>query len=268
MRLATLGMYDFGRVAPANDVLWTWLAERLGEAGLAEVPDHLDRSRPASEIIRDTALLLGQTCGYPLMTSLRDQVQIVATPSYDLPGCEGSFYRSFLLVADHAPLRRIEDLRGKIAAVNGLDSNSGMNVLRGIVAPHATSGQYFGDVMITGGHLSSIAAIASGFADVAAIDCVTYGLATRHAPDVLAGTRILAWTETTPGLPLVTGPHTTQREIAALRNVLLAAVTAPELAETRDTLALAGLEILDSDEYGRILDVERRAAALGYPVLA
>ena len=37
-------------------------------------------------------LLLSQTCGYPLMTELRDRVTLLATPRYLFEGCAGSDY--------------------------------------------------------------------------------------------------------------------------------------------------------------------------------
>lgn len=268
MRAASLGMYDAPWLAQANDALWAWLAARLRTVGVAEVPGTLDRTRPAPEVVRDPRLLLGQTCGYPLMTALHGTVRLVATPCYDLPGCEGALYRSAIVVAEDDPAQSLAELRGSVAAVNGPDSNSGMNVLRHAVAPLAVDGRFFADMRLTGAHLDSLAAVASGAARVAAIDCVTLGLAARHAPGRVAGTRILGWSVATPGLPLVTSVTTGDEDLARLRAGLDSALSAPELAGMRATLGLVGFDVLGLEDYAPILDIEREAAAQGYPTLA
>jgi len=50
-----------------------------------------------------------------------------------------------------------------------------MNVLRREVAPLARERRFFSEAFMSGRHLDSIALIAAGKADVAAIDCVTFG---------------------------------------------------------------------------------------------
>lgn len=261
-------MYDFPWLARANDALWAGIARHLRAAGLERVPDHLDRTRPREAVLRDPDLLLGHTCGYPLMTALRGVVRPVATPRYALPGCEGAWHRSLVVVREDAPYERLDQLRGSRAALNGFDSNTGMNLLRAAVAPLAGGRPFFADLLVTGFHLESLAAVRSGRADVAAIDCVTHGLAARHRPDLVAGTRVLAWTEATPSLPLVTRAAAPEAEVAALRSALDAAAADPDLAEARAALALEGFEVLPLAAYGRILELERAAAEAGYPTLA
>jgi ABC-type phosphate/phosphonate transport system substrate-binding protein len=261
-------MYDFPWLARANDALWAGVARHLRAAGLERVPDHLDRTRPREAVLRDPDLLLGHTCGYPLMTALDGVVRPVATPRYALPGCDGAWHRSLVVVREDAPYERLDQLRGRRAALNGFDSNTGMNLLRAAVAPLAGGRPFFGDLLVTGAHLESLAAVRSGRADVAAIDCVTHGLAARHRPDLVAGTRVLAWTEATPSLPLVTRAAAPEAHVAALRSALDAAAADPDLAEARAALALEGFEVLPLSAYGRVLELERAAAEAGYPTLA
>jgi ABC-type phosphate/phosphonate transport system substrate-binding protein len=129
-RVASLGMYDSFWLAPANDALWRAIAAQLRRAGMTDVPAALDRDRPLNTTLRDPDVLLGHTCGYPLMTSLRGRVRVVATPCFDLSGCEGAWHRSLIVVAAGSAARSLEDLRGGVAAINGPDSNTGMNLLR------------------------------------------------------------------------------------------------------------------------------------------
>jgi len=267
-RVASLGMYDFPWLEAANDVLWAALAGRLRARGLAGAPERLDRRRGLREVWADPGLLLAHTCGYPLVTELAGKVAYVATPRHLARGCEGAEHRSLVVVAEASPARGLGDLRGARAAVNGLDSNSGMNLLRALAAPLAREGRFFGEVLVTGAHLASLAAVADGRADVAAVDCVTHALAARHRPGLLAGTRVLAETAATPALPLVTRRDAPPGELAALRGALAEVAADPALAAARAELLLEGFEVLPEGAYGRVATLEREAAEAGYPRLA
>ena len=265
--LASLGMYDMPWLAASNQAIWAWLRDRLRAAGIPDVPESLDRTMPLRDVWRSQNLLLAQTCGYPLLT-LGDSVQVVATPNYDLRGCEGPLYRSLLVVAERVAAEAVGELRGLRAAVNDWDSNSGMNAFRAAVAPHAGSGVFFSEVLTTGGHMQSLAALREGRADVAAIDCVSHGLTARHRPELLRGTRVIGETAAFPGLPLITAAGTTEDTMAALRLALRALVASPDMAWHRAALGLTGFAVLPREAYATIGALEHAAAALGYPRLA
>jgi ABC-type phosphate/phosphonate transport system substrate-binding protein len=263
-RAASLGMYDFPWLQATTDALWADVRPALLAAGVAGVPDRLDRSRSLRAIWRDPTLLLAQTCGYPLLTELADAVQMVATPVYDFPGCDGVLHRSFVVVRADDPADSLEALRGRRCAINGRDSNTGMNLLRASVAPLAEGRPFFSGVVETGAHLDSLRAVREGRADLAAIDCVTYGLAARHQPALLQDTCILTETPATPCLPFVTSAATSAAEVAALRSALGAAVGRPTAA----ALGWAGMTILDLAAYAPVIALEREAEAAGYGLLA
>ena len=63
-----------------------------------------------------------------------------------------------------------------------------MSALRALIAPHAASGRFFAEVRVSGAHSASLAMVARGEADVAAIDCVVHALLARHRPGALHGT--------------------------------------------------------------------------------
>jgi ABC-type phosphate/phosphonate transport system substrate-binding protein len=169
--------------------------------------------------------------------------------------------------ADH-PATGIADLRGAHCAVNGLESQSGYNALRALIAPYARDGRFFGKVTVTGAHAESIARVASGEIDVAAVDCVTHALLARHRPAALAGTRVLCRTASAPGLPYVTGGAADDDRVRRLREGLRAALEDPELADARETLMLAGIAELPLSAYGRIVEMENEAIAAGYARIA
>jgi ABC-type phosphate/phosphonate transport system substrate-binding protein len=268
-RLVSLAMYVAPPpVAQATDALWAFLAHYLTDSGMAGIPDRLDRSISHDDAWLRPDLLLSQTCGYPYVTSLRGNVRLVATPCYAYPGCDGPDMRSFVIVRKDAGISSLEDLRGRTAAINGRDSNSGANLFRAAILPIARGSRFFGRVTETGGHAASIEAVAEGRADCAAIDCITYGHVKRFAADDLAEIVVLAETPSGPGLPLITRGSASDDEVALLRSALDAALIDPSLADARDVLALTGFAVLDDSRYERLLEHERQAAALGYPAVA
>jgi hypothetical protein len=263
--VASLGMYDPPWLHGANDALWSVLARHLRDNGFAAIPERLDRDRPLPAIWADPDLVLAQTCCYPLATTLAGAVTPVAAPVYAWPGCRGATHRSFLVVPEASPFQNLSDLRGRRLAVNGFDSNTGMNLLRAAVAPLAGGSAFFGSVTVTGAHLSSMSAVARGEADLAAVDCVTFGLAARHRPDLAAGLRVIGETEPSPALPFVTRREASAEAVAA---ALRAALADARAAEACTRLGLTGVEPLPADACAQVVARERDAVAAGYPRLA
>lgn len=266
--IASLAMYDLPWLRAANDGLWHAVARHLRNAGEEQVPEQLTRGHDLDAVWRSPDLLLGQTCGYPLMTGLRDAVQLVATPCYSADGCVGPTHRSAILVrADH-PAQTLADLRGLRLGVNDPCSNSGMNLLRAAIAPLAAGGRFFGEVVATGAHARSFAAVLSGRIDTAAIDAVTLAHLRRRYPRRSGGLRILAWTPPSPALPLVTAAATATSTVAALRRALAAVAADSAIRPILDVLAITGFAELTIADYQPVLALQRDAVAAGYPELA
>lgn len=268
MLVASLLMYDRPDVVQnANDALWIALRDRLRARGL-DAPDALDRSGSHDSYWLRPDLIFGQTCGYPYVRELKGKVRLVATPVFRYPGGRGARRASFVVVREDDPARSVAALAGKRAAINDWLSNSGMNLLRITVAPHAKDGRFFSDVIVTGGHMSSIAAIREGRVDTAAIDSITWGLHARHAPETVAGIRIIAETPIGPGLPYITRLAASDADVAALRESLAEVIADPANAEVLDTLGLTGIEIFSDAEYAELEGFDAEARRLGYPKVA
>lgn len=254
-RLAALPMYDLEEIRDATDAFFAGLARHLARRGVAGVPTTLERGRDLAEQWTDPALLFGQTCGYPLTRALSGKVRVVAAPRHHVPGCEDGEYFSVVVVAEPSAARALSDLRGARLAINDDASHSGKNALGALVAPLATDdAPFFGAVVVTGGHVESLAAIARGDADVAAIDCITHALLARHRPAAVAGTRIVAVTAHAPAPPYVTAASTSDDDLARIRAALEDAAADPsrELRAARDALLLGGVKIVDERDYARI----------------
>ena len=265
--LAGLPMYDFGRLAAANDALWQAIAAGLTAAGRCDVPAKLDRSPPVDRLWQDPRLLLAQSCGYPLTTSLSGRVRLVATPRYRAAGCSGPTHGSALVLQAENYCNDLAGLRGRRCAANQRHSNTGMNLLRAAVADFAGGEPFFRSVTWTGSHRASLAMVAAGQADVAAIDVVTLAQLGRIEPELARQVRILGWTEATSGLPFITSGKADDATIELLRAVLLDIASAPAHAALRDELLLDGFDILPEAAYRSVLALEQRAIDLGYPDL-
>ncbi|MFM0370301.1 phosphate/phosphite/phosphonate ABC transporter substrate-binding protein [Paraburkholderia aspalathi] len=256
--IAALPMYN---VTPALATVWReWL------------DDVLRMVSPACRIVepdeelhgfwRRPNVLLSQTCGYPLVHGLNEQVQVIATPQFDAPGCAGADYSSVLVTRAESQFDSLAACRGARAAYNQDDSNSGMNVFRHAVAPLARKGAFFSAVLRTGSHLGSLRAVVDNRADVAAIDCVTFAFVCDELPELAQKVRQIGLTAASPGLPLIASNNVPSATIETLREALNEAHRAqPERAKR---LRLKGFSALPLTDYERIEQLENEARAAGY----
>jgi ABC-type phosphate/phosphonate transport system substrate-binding protein len=265
--IAVLPMYDFPWTAEANDALWAAMAARLNEAGV-EAPKALTRGRDLDAQWRNPRLVFGQTCGYPFVTRLKHAVALIATPSYAFPGCQDASHRSFLIRRAGDPRRALAEFRGATAGLNAHDSNTGMNLFRATLAPFAGGAPFFRAIVVTGSHEGSLAAVAGGSADLAAIDCVSYALLERGRPDLIERVAVVAESPLSLGLPFIAAAGLGAQAIAAVRGALLSALADPNLAEARAALGLTGARLVAPSDYDRVIEIERSAAAAGYGRLA
>ena len=267
MAVASLPMYDLAEARPALDALWAGIARQLRREGVADAPERLTYDLAGSVLWRAPDLLLSQCCGADLMGACADALRPLATPRYRAEGCAGGRYASVLVVADDEDIAGLEDLRGRVAAINHPGSHSGSNALRALIAPRSPGGRFFARVEVSGSHAASLALIARGQADVAAIDCVTHALFARHRPAALAGTRVLCRTAGAPAPPFVTRKDAGDDLVRRLRSALRGTLEDPALAAARADLLLDGIEIVPPAAYARITAFARFAARHGYPAL-
>lgn len=240
---AALPMYDWPEVAAATDALWAAIRDGLRTEGVA-APDGLDRERGLAEGWTDPGLVLGQTCGLPLVGALAGRVAVVGALDYGLPGCAPGWYRSAVVVRADDPRARLADFRGATLAINGTDSQSGWGAILRHAAPLAAGGRFFGRVRETGAHRASVLAVAAGEADLAAIDVVSWRLAGRFVPEA-ARLRVLLLTDPTPGLPLIAAKGA---DVAARRRAVAAAVAGLDAA-TRAALGVRGFVALGAGDW-------------------
>ncbi len=262
-QLVSWPMYAVDPVAVTN--FWRLMRRVLGGSGFVDLPAFLTEPEDLVTHWRDQHLLVSHTCGFPFATALAGAVRYVATPRFRAPGCEGTFYRSAVVVRRNESAPTLADMAGRRAAFNSRDSQSGYNSLRALVAPLAVHGRFFCDTLETGAHRRSLHAVATGAADLAAIDVVTLALITDQAPEKTANLRVLCHTAPAPGLPLIARAGMSDADLGRLRSAV--ALACQDTSQEARALRLDGIEVLPPSAYDVILVQRDNAAALGYPEL-
>ena len=256
MRVASLPMYDLPELRRATRAWWAGLARAFAAAGLDDVPGTLSAPADKTDHWQDRRLLISQACGRNYVRELATHVRLVATPCYAAPGCDGPLYRSLLAVGGDSELKPGVDMSAVRAAINGFDSHSGWIALcAGVSALGAKPD--FADIRVTGSHAASMDAVRRGEADLCAVDCVTFALFERHAPDRVAGLKLVGRTPAAPGLPYITSAGTGPGELSRLRDGLGNALEAPDLASVRDSLLIETCEVLSDSDYDRLREMAR-----------
>jgi ABC-type phosphate/phosphonate transport system substrate-binding protein len=252
-------MYDGGELTSANDQLWSVIAERLRAYGVRGVPPALDRDRALDDLWSSGRLLLGQICGYPFAARFRDRLRVLAAPQYAAPGCAGATHRSYLVVHTRSGARDLSALRGARAVINDDESMTGRHLLGDAVHDCSDARPFFDRVVVSGSHARSLAMVADGAADVAAVDCVSYTHLARTAPEIADRTRVLHRTVATPTLPLVISQECGESTALLVARAVADAFDDPRTKEPRHRLRLVRIVPVDADVYLPTVAIAARA---------
>ena len=246
--VASIGMYPFREVRWAFDEIWAGVAERLDW-----VPRSLTWDGDLHASWTDHALVVGQTCGWPLVTALHDRVRVLGTFAATVPQADGPRYRSVIVARRHV---EPSALAAAIAAVNGSDSLSGWISLQ--VAVNGPGAGWRGEVRWTGAHVESVRAVHEGVADVASIDSVTWALVRRHHPELVDGVVEIGEGPLVPSLPLVTHRDASDDEVALLRAAIAdAVVAAPRAAAAALIRWFVPMELSDYEPLRALVSAPR-----------
>ncbi len=238
--IASLPMYDWPELLTAHDTLWQNIGDKLRDTGI-DAPPKLSRRGGDESCWLDPGLLLGQTCGYPFSTVLKDKVQYVATPIYEVEGCSGPYYSSAIVARQDSVLTTANWQRARFA-YNGPMSLSGYRAIKAMVGEPES---FFATITQSGGHRISARMVAKGNADIAALDAVCWHLLQQHEPATAKKLNVIGWSDRRPALPLITSLETSPEVVARLREVL-AEISPP------GELAISGFEVMEITEYERL----------------
>lgn len=249
---ASLPMYDRPENAAAHDALWAGTRDRLRAAGI-DAPEALDRTTDHVAGWARDDLVLGQICNLPFRAWHRTRLRPLGCADHGLEGTPPGHYRSGFIVRADDPARSVEAAAGCRFALNDPMSHSGWG------APHAWAtarGLELRPTLVTGSHRESLAAVADGRADLAAIDLVSWRMFERWEP-AAARVRIIGVTDASPGMTFVTGPR---HDPSAIRDALVAALAALEPAH-RETLGLRAIVPVPDTDYDLPFPPELEALA-------
>ena len=246
--VAQLPMYDWPEFTQATNRLWVSIRDNLRKAGI-DAPTSLDRMAPPAETWQSPELLLSQTCGLPLVADLSGEVKVLGSFAYQGIEPAGSYHS---VIISHENDDELEThLEGKRAVINGDDSYSGCLALKCYLADRGLESP-FASVIVSGSHRDSLCAVASRNADIAAIDSVSWHLAKQCEP-AIKSLKVIAHTETRPGLPLITYRNASVQEISLMRDVLTKAVDDVD-EKSRTMLGIRGFVPRDEKDYAPIAE--------------
>ncbi len=253
--VAFLPMYVVNGTSVHADALWRCLRDSLGSHGI-EAPEQVSHFEPRLKGWLHPELILGQTCGLPYITKLCGSVELVGTPDYGVEGCPAGFYHSTLVVSSADTRKHLSEFVGCTLAVNGRDSQSGYAAVMLASAPFAQAGRFFQRAIHSGSHAASMQFVAKGFADIAAIDSVTWRMSRQFDP-VASGLKTIGTTEPTPGLPFIAAAG---KADARLFDAVRAGITALPDA-TRQAFGLRDVLPFEKQDYEPIRTNLARAEA-------
>ena len=260
-------MYAF--TAPLRQA-WKTLLNPLGET-LREINSDIELSRMQigfdtnEETYLSPDLLFGHTCGYPYMLRWRRTHRLLCVPEFDITGCKGTQYASWFICRSDDTRDSLASFYGATAAINGPDSNSGMNVLRYAVSQFARDGNFFNRTLITGSHLNSFRSVVIGDADIASIDPITYHHIMRSDRSLENATKIVGQSAYTTGLPFIA-----HRDESTSCTILLQALNQcveQSEHEALDCLRLNGFSSVSETDYDTLMKLESDSVSAGYPAL-
>ena len=159
------------------------------------------------EIVSSEKTRLSHVCGYPLVNQYAGQLKPLCAPHFDIDGVNGAEYFSYFMVKKTMPINSIVESDGLIAAVNTINSNSGMNVLRHEIETINKLGsieKFFKELKISGSHNNSLHYLIDEKADIASIDAASYYFLQRNNPELNSQLKVIGRSVKTTSPPFVT----------------------------------------------------------------
>lgn len=191
----------------------------------------------------------GQICGITFANAPAGQLRYLATMVADAPSVPAGHYNSLLVTPRDGGLASpaaFDSARHK-AVINETGSFSGNLTFAAHMAANCNTG--LGAVMRSGAHIKSIGMVARGEADLAAIDRISFSLASRTVPEDVAAVAVIGETAPYPGVPFVADANLPEDVIAGLRDAVLGFRLDPAWDEMKDILALSDITVLDETLY-------------------
>lgn len=239
MTFAKLGMYPFEHLRADYETLWSRVRASLGDDSL---PVSLDWVRDLHASWLEDGLVLGQTCGWPLVTALDGRVAVVGSFDVDVPFASGGRYRSVIVARRPYSVEEWTADPDTRVAVNSFDSLSGW------VSLCAAWGGRPARIVETGAHRESLRAVAEGAAEVASLDAVSWEHVRDLAPRTVSSVHVVGHGPTVPSLPLVCALGRAST-VPALRAALAAVIADPAFEPVARRLRIRGFVPFERSDF-------------------
>jgi phosphonate transport system substrate-binding protein len=167
-------------------------------------------------------------------------------------------YYSYIIVNKESPIKRFEELRGKVFAFADPKSNSGKLVPTYMLARmNETPDSFFGRYVFTYGHDQSIRAVAEKLVDGAAVDSLIWEYTALKNPKLTEQTRIITRSDPYGIPPVVVRPGIDPGLKLRLRDILLSAADNPEGKEILKGMMIDRFVAGDDANYDTIRQMNR-----------
>jgi ABC-type phosphate/phosphonate transport system substrate-binding protein len=259
-------------VTTGVEAAWQALLEHIAaEADVALTYTSYPAPQPLEDLWSRPDLSCALMCGFPIALKLAPVIPIAAPiPRAAWARGEG-LYRSDLIVRQDTSYRTLADTFGARAGWTVEHSHSGFNAFRHHLLPYRTPtrpklySQMLGKLVTARNILDSVR---EGRIDIGPLDSYWHLLVARHAPELTAGIRVLAVTETAPVPAFVASAATPAEEVTRLRRAFRAAGSRAWFKPLSDILLLDGFAEASEARFGTLLEWDRSARAAGYNVPA
>lgn len=243
---AVLAMFPFAHLDRAYAAFWESLRTQV-----KWLPERLETGGDPTESWLDPSLALGMTCGWPLVTVLRDRVRTLGSFHYTVDGAQDFRYRS-AVVGPHPAGSPTPTGRAVISEPLSLSGH--VSLLRYARVAHVAQVAGWQDQIVeSGSHHKSAAMVAGGEADIASIDAVTYSHLQLADPGIMRKVVQIGAGPLVPTLPLICSVDVTESQVAELRQGIGRTVYDPANQEAMATLRISGFSPLELADYDRFI---------------
>jgi ABC-type phosphate/phosphonate transport system substrate-binding protein len=250
----------------AVTVAWRRLFEQVGARAGVDLQwlEH-PPPKPLTELWQRDDVACAFLCGYPWSTWRGERRPVplaVPRPSNPLNAGQPHYWSDVVVRAD-SRFSSLDDLPGTRMAYTIVDSQSGYQALRAMLAERARGRSLFGSTvgpLVTPRHV--VDAVLAGDADAGPLDSYWHDLLRRHEPDVAAQLRVVARTPPTP-MPFLAAVPSVPADVRA--RLTAALIAAPVDA---DALQIDGFSAVDAAAYTVLADRAAQADRAGYSRLA
>ena len=211
---------------------------------------------------------IGFICGLPYVLK-HDQpepvIDALLAPVPKAPQYKNKpIYYSYLIVSKDSEAENFADLRGKTFVYNDEISNSGYNMPRAHLVDMSETRGFFGEIIRSGSHEESIRMVASGLADISAVDSLVYDYDREKYPEFVQQTRILEILGPAGTPPIVASTRLPVEMREKIRDIFTGMNNDPEGRKILDEALLDRLQIVEDSNYDGIRKMYKQARDAGY----